>query len=211
MRGYQSKRPVETCVAFVLAIVTLPLVVGLGLISMIAYRSWPFFVQRRVGRLGADLHVVKIRSLPKRTPPDADREQLDAVHVGPYGRFIRATHLDELPQLWQVVSGSMGLVGPRPMITSIVDRMHPVHRIERHEVRPGVTGLWQVSEYGSRLVLEAAEYDEYYITTASLQLDAWILWATVKQTFGGKPVKREALPPWITLPALVDEPTLFNT
>lgn len=199
-RRYPLKRPLETVLAFVLSLVTLPAVAVVALGSLLRYRARPFFVQQRVGLHGRPFGVIKIRSLPRTAPPYADRDELEEEHIDRWGAFIRTTHLDELPQLWQVVTGTMGLVGPRPMIESIVDRMHPEHELARHTMRPGVTGLWQVSEYGSRLVLEASEYDEYYVTTANLRLDLWILWVTLKQTFGAKPVRAERFPAWIALP-----------
>ncbi|MCY7300586.1 MAG: sugar transferase [Ilumatobacteraceae bacterium] len=194
------KRPIETVLAAFLLLLTLPVMLVVAGLSAIRYRSWPFFVQQRVGLHGKRFGVIKIRSLPATAAPYADRDELDQTEIDGYGSFIRSTHLDELPQLWQVVTGTMGLVGPRPMLASIVDRMDPDHGAARHTMRPGVTGLWQVSEYGSRLVLEATEYDTYYVTTANLRLDAWILWATAQQTFGAKPVRSEQFPSWIALP-----------
>ena len=199
-RRYPIKRPIETVLAAFLLLLTLPVTLVVAGISAIKYRSRPFFVQQRIGLHGKRFGVIKIRSLPATTAPYADRDELDQTEISGYGSFIRSTHLDELPQLWQVVTGTMGLVGPRPMIESIVDRMDPDHGAARHTMRPGVTGLWQVSEYGSRLVLEASEYDAYYVTTANLRLDAWILWATAKQTFGAEPVRSEQFPSWIALP-----------
>lgn len=199
-RRYPLKRPLETVLAAGLSLATLPVVVLVALGSLVRYRAWPFFVQQRVGLHGKPFGVIKIRSLPRSAPAYADRDELGDEHIDRWSAFIRTTHLDELPQLWQVVTGSMGLVGPRPMIESIVDRMHPEHELARHTMRPGVTGLWQVSEYGSRLVLEASEYDEYYVTTANLRLDVWILWVTLKQTFGARPVRAERFPRWIALP-----------
>jgi lipopolysaccharide/colanic/teichoic acid biosynthesis glycosyltransferase len=209
-RRYPLKRPVETVLAALLALVTLPVLLVIAALSAIKYRSWPFFVQQRVGLHGTRFGVIKIRSLPATTAPYADRDELDQTEIHGYGSFIRSTHLDELPQLWQVVTGTMGLVGPRPMIESIVNRMDPDHITARHTMRPGVTGLWQVSEYGSRLVLEASEYDTYYVTTANLRLDAWILWTTAKQTFGAKPVSSAQFPAWIALPEPVTDANVLD-
>lgn len=191
------KRPFDIGAAFILSIAFLPIVVVLALMSTITLRAWPFFFQQRVGSDSQPFRLIKIRSLPRSAPAYADREELTDDHVGHWGGFIRSRHLDEIPQFWQVLSGKMSLVGPRPMISSIVDRMDPHHERDRHSVRPGVTGLWQISEAGSRLVLEASEYDAHYVEVAGLRLDFWILWVTAKQAFGTKPLRRDQLPHWV--------------
>ena len=195
--GYRFKHTIDFVLALVAAILTLPVVVVASLVSAVMFRAQPFFVQNRVGVSGVPFRVIKIRSLPKTTAVYADRDQLAVVPVGRWGSFIRSTHIDELPQFWHVLSGKMSMVGPRPMIESIVDRMHPHHQAHRHSVRPGVTGLWQISEAGSRLVLEATEYDAHYVETINLRLDCWILWITVKQFLGGKQLVLAEIPPWV--------------
>lgn len=194
---YFLKRPFDVAAALVLSIASLPIVLVLALTSAITLRAWPFFLQERVGADSQPFRLIKIRSLPRSAPAYADREELADDHVGRWGGFIRSRHLDEIPQFWQVLSGKMSLVGPRPMISSIVDRMHPHHERHRHSVRPGVTGLWQISEAGSRLVLEASEYDAHYVEVAGPCLDFWILWVTAKQAFGTKPLRRDQLPHWV--------------
>lgn len=197
--GYFLKRPLDVLVAVPLALLTTPLILVLMLVSAVRFRAWPLFVQGRVGWNGHQFPLYKIRSLPSGTPEYADREELTDVEICRWGRFIRNHHLDELPQLWQVVTGHLALVGPRPMIDSIVDRMHPDHQTHRHSVRPGVTGLWQVSEAGERLVLEAAEYDQHYVEFASLKLDTWIIWETVKQILGARPLAPTDMPGWVKI------------
>lgn len=184
--GYRLKRPVDFVLGLVLAVATLPLVVVCALVSAVRFGAWPFFVQYREGKDGVPFRFVKVRSMSKRAPKYADREQLAEVPIGRWGNFIRNRHLDELPQFWQVVAGSMSLVGPRPMIISICERMDDEFRAVRQMARPGVTGLWQVSEDGNRLVLEATHYDERYVEWASPSLDAWIVWKTVGQVLGAR-------------------------
>lgn len=182
--GYRMKRVVDFSVGLALAIATLPIVVVCAVVSAVRFGAWPFFVQMREGKDGVPFRFVKIRSMSKSAPKYADREQLREVEIGRWGNFIRNRHFDELPQFWQVVFGSMSLVGPRPMILSICERMDEDFRLVRQMVRPGVTGLWQVSEAGTRLVLEATHYDERYVEWASPSLDAWIMWKTIGQVFG---------------------------
>ena len=195
--GYRFKHTIDFVLALVAAILTLPVVAVASLVSAVMFRAQPFFVQNRVGVSGVPYRVIKIRSLSKSTAVYADRDQLAVVSVGRWGSFIRSTHIDELPQFWHVLSGKMSMVGPRPMIESIVDRMHPHHQAHRHSVRPGVTGLWQISEAGSRLVLEATEYDAHYVEVASPRLDFWIVWVTVTQALGANPVALSEMPAWV--------------
>ena len=195
--GYRFKHTIDFVVALAATILTLPVVAVASLVSAVMFRAQPFFVQNRVGVNGVPFRVIKIRSLSKTTAVYADRDQLAVVPVGRWGSFIRSTHIDELPQFWHVLSGKMSIVGPRPMIESIVDRMHPHHQTHRHTVRPGVTGLWQISEAGSRLVLEATEYDAHYVEVASPRLDLWIVWITVMQTLGAKQVALNEMPAWV--------------
>ena len=210
--GYRFKHTIDFVLALVAAILTLPVVAVASLVSAGMFRAQPFFVQNRVGVNGVPFRVIKIRSLPKTTAVYADRDQLAVVSVGRWGSFIRSTHIDELPQFWHVLSGKMSMVGPRPMIESIVDRMHPHHQAHRHSVRPGVTGLWQISEAGSRLVLEATEYDAHYVAAINVRLDCWIVWTTLKQCLGGKQIAFTEMPAWVgmtpTVPAATVAPCL---
>lgn len=202
--GYRLKRPVDLLLGVPLAVLATPLIGLLMLVSAIRFRARPLFVHGRVGWNGRQFPLYKIRSLSASAPQYADREELIDVEICRWGRFIRHHHFDELPQLWQVVRGDLALVGPRPMIDSIVDRMHPAHQTHRHSVRPGVTGLWQVSEARERLVLEAAEYDRHYVEFASLKLDLWILWVTLKQTLGASALTPADMPSWVKIQPVPD-------
>lgn len=184
--GYLLKRPADLVVGLLLALATLPIVLVSAVVSAIHFRAWPFFTQVREGQHGELFKFVKIRSLSKQAPRYADREQLGEVEITRWGNFIRSRHIDELPQFWHVVGGSMSLVGPRPMIPGICERMDDEFRAIRQLARPGVTGLWQISEDGTRLVLEATHYDERYVEWASPGLDMWIIAKTVLQVLGGR-------------------------
>ncbi|MFM7684950.1 MAG: sugar transferase [Actinomycetota bacterium] len=186
--GYVLKRPADLVVGLALAILTLPVMLICALVSAVHFRAWPFFAQVREGQQGELFRFVKIRSLSKHAPPYADREQLGEVHISRWGSFIRNRHIDELPQFWHVVGGSMSLVGPRPMIPGICERMDDEFRAVRQLARPGVSGLWQISEDGTRLVLEATHYDERYVEWASPGLDLWIIAKTVMQVAGARPL-----------------------
>jgi sugar transferase EpsL len=175
----------DVVVGLLLSIVTMPVVAVLAAISAVKFRTNPFFVQERVGLNGEPFRCIKIRSLPAETPAYLDKLALND-HCEPTGwcRFLRRFHLDELPQFWHVVGGSMSLVGPRPMIKSIIDEIpHDIAQV-RHSIRPGVTGPWQVSVDGAHSLLTCLDYDETYVRNASLLLDLKLLALTAVQTGG---------------------------
>lgn len=182
---YVGKRLFDVLVGLVLSLLTLPIVVVLAAISTFKFRSSPFFVQERVGLNGLPFRCVKIRSLPATTPAYLDKLALNH-HIEPTGwcRFLRRFHLDELPQFWHVVGGSMSLVGPRPMIASIIAEVPYETEKVRHSVRPGITGPWQVSVDGARSLLDCLEYDEAYVRSADLLVDLKLLALTAAQTLG---------------------------
>ena len=182
---YSGKRLFDVVVGLLLSILTLPIVLVLATIAAVKFRTSPFFVQERVGLNGEPFRCIKIRSLPAETPAYLDKTALND-HCEPTGwcRFLRRFHLDELPQFWQVVGGSMSLVGPRPMIASIIEGMPRQAALTRQSIRPGVTGPWQVSVDGAHSLLDCLDYDEAYVHSASLVLDLKLVILTAVQTIG---------------------------
>jgi lipopolysaccharide/colanic/teichoic acid biosynthesis glycosyltransferase len=100
----------------------------------------------------------------------------------PFGRFLRATSLDELPELINVLRGEMSLVGPRPLLMAYLDRYSP-RQARRHEVRPGITGWAQVNGRNAISWNEKFEYDVWYVDNRSMILDLKILWLTLGSVF----------------------------
>ncbi len=129
------------------------------------------FRQVRPGRHGEPFTLAKFRTM-------RDGDGSDVERLTRFGRLLRATSLDELPELWNVVKGDMSLVGPRPLLMEYLDRYSP-RQARRHEVRPGLTGLAQVS--GRNLVGwdERLELDVQYVETRSLALDLRIIGRTL--------------------------------
>jgi nucleoside-diphosphate-sugar epimerase/lipopolysaccharide/colanic/teichoic acid biosynthesis glycosyltransferase len=175
MRG----RIVQFLIAMVLVAVTFPVVLILAIGSAIAFRAWPFFVQERVGYRGRSFLFIKIRSLPKSTARSVPKYELTPTEAGRYGHFLRRSHLDELPQLWLVVTGSMRMVGPRPEMPELAAALDEQFAQTRTSVMPGCTGLWQLSAAADHLIGESPEYDCFYVEHASTRLDLWILWRTI--------------------------------
>ena len=152
-----------------------------------------FFRQDRVGLNGEVFRMIKFRSMQVDAEARLDKlrdEQRDAGNVvlfklkndprvTPIGRFLRRFSLDELPQLFNVVAGDMSLVGPRPPLRSEVDRYRD-HERRRMLVKPGITGLWQVSGRSDLTWQDSVRLDMYYVENWSITGDLVILWKTAK-------------------------------
>jgi lipopolysaccharide/colanic/teichoic acid biosynthesis glycosyltransferase len=190
------KRAFDLAAGVALSIVTAPIIVLLAVGSAVSFRAWPLFVQKRLGRGGRPFCFVKLRTLPTDTPVDADKYTIAATTTTRWGRFLRASHLDELPQCWLVVTGRMSLVGPRPEMPALAARFDATFMRERLAVRPGITGPWQVSTACSGLIGEAPEFDRLYLAHAGPRLDAWVLLRTTGTLVGLRPLPLERFPRW---------------
>jgi lipopolysaccharide/colanic/teichoic acid biosynthesis glycosyltransferase len=193
--GHWSKRSIDIALGTILAIVALPAIVLLALGSALTLRTNPFFVQQRVGRNGRLIPILKLRTLPRTVPNSATKYALVDVVVPRFSQRLRTSHLDELPQLLLVPIGYLSLVGPRPEMVRLHDEGDPGFGAERTQLRPGCTGLWQVSDAAAGLIWEAPQYDLHYIRNCSLALDLWIMWRTVLTLAGrATPVELSRVP-----------------
>ena len=179
-----ARRGLDIVVSASLAVITLPIMVIAVIGSFVSLRAWPFFTQERVGRDGVSFRFVKVRTLPRSVPAYTDKFQLDLTRIPAFCRLLRALHLDELPQLYLVLFGRMSLVGPRPEMHHLHERMPGRFGTERTSVRPGCTGLWQISESCAGLISAAPEYDRFYLAHRTLRLDAWVLARTALKMLG---------------------------
>ena len=142
-----------------------------------------FFRQQRAGRNGQPLSILKFRTM--RTGKGSDAERLI-----PWGKFLRSTSLDELPELWNVLRGEMSLVGPRPLPTIYLERYSP-EQTRRHDVRPGITGWAQVNGRNGLTWKRQFELDLWYVENQSLWLDLKILVLTVVTVFRRENISEE--------------------
>ena len=138
-----------------------------------------FFTQMRPGLQGKPFLMVKFRTMTDARGPDGALLP-DADRLTPFGRFLRATSLDELPELWNVLKGDMSLVGPRPLLMEYLPLYSP-GQARRHEVRPGITGWAQVNGRNAIGWEDKFTLDVWYVDHRSLWLDIKILWLTVKK------------------------------
>jgi len=160
-----------------------PILLGLGFVVWLSL-GWPvFFRQRRPGLQGRPFDLLKFRTMRDGTEPDEAR--LTSV-----GRFLRASSLDELPELWNILRGDMSLVGPRPLLMQYLPRYSP-RQARRHDVKPGLTGWAQVNGRNALTWEEKFELDVWYVDHWSLGLDICILWRTVLQVLRREGISHE--------------------
>lgn len=175
-----SKRVSDIVLASLLLILTLPFILLTSLAIVLTTRRGPLLLQRRVGRLGREFTMFKLRSMDcENSPPAFMLAKLPSdQRVTPVGRLLRRTSIDELPQLVNVIAGQMTLVGPRPAFASEVAALGESWR-RGLGVRPGLTGLWQVSGRSSLPPDRRVALDRRYLAKRSFGFDLWILMRTV--------------------------------
>ncbi len=171
------KRILDVAVATPMLVVTAPIQAAVA-VAVAARLGRPvLFRQQRPGRHGRPFTILKFRTM---VPIDAAAGRVeDAARMTGLGRFLRATSLDELPTLLNVIRGDMSLVGPRPLLTAYLPR-YSAAQARRHEVRPGLTGLAQVSGRNAVGWDERLALDVEYVDTRTMRLDLAILIRTVR-------------------------------
>jgi lipopolysaccharide/colanic/teichoic acid biosynthesis glycosyltransferase len=170
------KRLLDILVASLLLVLSLPVQVVVAVLVRRNLGSPVLFRQSRPGKDGEVFRLVKFRSML--APDVAAGLATDEQRLTRFGSALRATSLDELPTLWNVVKGDMSLVGPRPLLVDYLDRYTDEQR-RRHEVRPGVTGLAQVSGRNEVAWADRFRLDVQYVDQRSLSLDLKIVTATL--------------------------------
>ena len=138
-----------------------------------------FFRQVRPGMHGKPFEMVKFRTMTDARGPDGALLP-DADRLTAFGRFLRASSLDELPELWNVIKGDMSLVGPRPLLMEYLP-LYSAEQARRHQVRPGITGWAQVNGRNTLSWDDKFALDVWYVDHRTLWLDIKILWLTVKK------------------------------
>lgn len=167
---------------FLLSVLWLPLVC-LCFLQLILMGKPIFFRQERAGLEGQPLLILKFRTMLNGGGSDADR-------LTPWGKFLRSTSLDELPELWNVLRGEMSLIGPRPLPIHYLERYTP-RQNQRHNIRPGITGWAQVNGRNGLSWERQFELDLWYVEHHSLWLDLKILARTVITVFRREKISEE--------------------
>lgn len=171
------KRGFDIFGAAALLVLTTPILAGTAVAVLIAHGRPIIFSQERPG---LNRRVFRLRKFRTMRPVDVGAGRVtDDERITPFGAWLRSTSLDELPSLYNVLVGDMSFVGPRPLLVTYLDRYSP-RQSRRHEVRPGITGLAQISGRNALSWEERLELDVQYVESRSLQLDARILLRTIK-------------------------------
>lgn len=175
------KRIIDFFLSLFGIIVLLPIFLVLIVLGTVFMRGNPFFTQLRTGKNEKIFKLIKFRTMDNRK--DADGKLLpDDVRLNKYGRLLRSTSLDELPELFNILKGDMAIVGPRPLLVQYLPLYSKTQK-RRHEVLPGLTGWAQVNGRNSISWTERFKLDIEYVNRISFMLDIEILILTVKAVF----------------------------
>ncbi len=188
MKPWQEviKRIVDIIFSFLVVVLGMPIWIIVAIMVKLDSKGPIFYTQPRVGKNGKIFKIFKFRSMSfEEVPKDQKWTSKNDPRVTKFGRFIRKTHLDEIPQFLNVLLGDMSVVGPRPEQPKFVEEFSlslPYYK-RRHKVRPGITGWWQVTSTGYELNIDEVKSrikdDFYYIENMSIKLDIEIIIRTV--------------------------------
>jgi sugar transferase EpsL len=184
------KRLFDFCVALFALILLLPVIFVVAVLVRIKLGSPVLFRQERPGLNCRLFKMYKFRSMIARTHDDQGRPLPDDKRLTPFGLWLRATSLDELPELFNVLKGNMSLVGPRPLMVKYLDRYTPQQN-RRHETRPGITGWAQINGRNNISWEEKFDMDVWYVDHRSFWLDMKILARTVGQVFARRDIAKD--------------------
>lgn len=198
MPPYPGKRALDLALVLLASPLWVPLLLIVALAVRVRLGAPVFFRQERAGLNDRSFVLLKFRTMTDAR--DANGQLLpDARRLTSFGRWLRSTSLDELPEMLNVLRGDMSVTGPRPLLVQYVPLYSPHHR-RRHGVRPGITGLAQVSGRNALTWPERFDLDVWYVEHASFALDMSILARTVGALLGRKGVNApgEATMPYFT-------------
>lgn len=180
------KRPMDFCLSLLALIVLSPVLLALIILGAIKMKGNPFFTQQRPGKNEKIFRLIKFRTMTNEK--DADGNPLpDEKRLTKYGKFLRSTSLDELPELINILKGDMSIVGPRPLLVQYLPLYNERQKM-RHLVRPGLSGLAQINGRNTLTWEEKFEDDVAYIENISFLGDVKIILTTVL-----KVLKREGI------------------
>lgn len=171
------KRTIDVIFSAIVIVILSPVFLILMLIGSIKMKGNPFFTQERPGLNEKIFKLIKYRTMSNERDKDGNLLP-DELRINRYGKFLRSTSLDELPELFNILKGDMSIIGPRPLLVSYLD-YYTEREHHRHDVRPGLTGLAQVNGRSFITWEEIFDYDLKYVSNISFKLDLEILLRTV--------------------------------
>ena len=184
------KRLMDILVASIVLVVLSPIILLSLLIQWIEIGTSPVFIQTRPGKNEVLFNIIKLKTMNEKRDssgnllPDKDR-------ITRFGKFFRSASIDELPQLINVLKGDMSFVGPRPLLVAYLE-LYNAEQNKRHSVRPGITGLAQVSGRNAISWEEKFSFDIRYVESISFLLDVKILLKTVQKVIARKDIQNQA-------------------
>ena len=183
------KRLLDIAVAALGIVISFPVLVIVALLVKTRLGSPILFRQVRPGLHGKPFGMLKFRTMTDER--DAAGQLLpDEVRLKPFGKWLRSTSLDELPELWNILNGDMSLVGPRPLLMQYLP-LYSAEQMRRHEVRPGLTGWAQVNGRNNVTWNERFKLDVWYVDHGSFLLDLKIIWKTFQIVFQRHGINQE--------------------
>jgi lipopolysaccharide/colanic/teichoic acid biosynthesis glycosyltransferase len=179
MYRFFFKRFIDFIVSVLIFTIIFPFFLLLVLMLAVVNKGSPFFFQVRPGKNFKKFKVIKLKTMNDKRGMDG-KLLPDSVRVTRIGKFIRASSLDEIPQLINVIKGDMSLIGPRPLLVQYVP-LYNKRQARRQEIRPGITGWAQVNGRNAISWNDKFEYDVWYVDNYSFSLDLKIIWKTFKK------------------------------
>ena len=178
MYGKVVKRGLDFGLSFLAIIVLSPLLLVLTVVGAVKMKGNPFFTQERPGWHEKIFKLIKFRTMTNEKDHDGNWLP-DEQRLIPYGKFLRATSLDELPELFNILIGNMAIIGPRPLLVKYLPR-YSVEQHRRHEVRPGLTGYAQAHGRNAVTWEEKFKMDVWYVDHVSFKVDVGVFCATIR-------------------------------
>ena len=198
MYKHGLKRVIDFILVFIVLVVIWPILLLITIWLHFANKgAGAFFTQERPGKDGKIFRVIKFKSMTDER--DASGKLLpDAKRLTHVGKFVRATSIDELPQLINVLKGDMALIGPRPLLPEYLP-LYSEEQARRHEVRPGITGWAQVNGRNAISWSRKFELDVWYVEHCSLLLDVRIMLLTIKKVFAKEGIVKDGMATTVTV------------
>ena len=172
------KRYLDFWIALIALIVLSPVLIALTVIGAMKMKGNPFFTQERPGWHEKIFKLIKFRTMTNEKDKDGNLLP-DEVRLNKYGKFLRSTSLDELPELLNILKGDMAIIGPRPLLVRYLPRYNKMQH-HRHDVRPGLTGYAQVNGRNALTWEKKFKLDVWYVKNINLMLDIKIFISTIK-------------------------------
>ena len=185
------KRLLDIIISLMLLIIFLPVIIAISLLIKVNLGSPVLFSQIRPGLYGRPFRIIKFRTMRDSTNELGDPLD-DNVRLSSFGRSLRASSLDELPELWNVIKGEMSLIGPRPLLMEYIP-LYTETQMRRHDVKPGITGWAQVNGRNAIEWEEKFKLDIWYVDNQSIWLDIKILLLTIISVFRREGISQDGL------------------